>query len=41
MENRERCNMEVYWSFCSQIYEQIKDLEPGTPITSVRLDEDR
>lgn len=40
LENRQRCNMEVYWSFCTQIHEQIKDLEPGTPITSVHLFED-
>lgn len=40
LENRERFNMEVYWSFCTQIHEQIKDLEPGTPISSVHLVED-
>lgn len=37
VENRERCNMEVYWSFCIQIAEQVKDLEPGTPINAVKL----
>ena len=40
LEDWERCSMEVYWSLCIQIAEQVKDLEPGTPINAVRLFDD-
>jgi hypothetical protein len=33
LSNYEVNNMDVYWSINAQIYNQVKDLPPGTPIT--------
>jgi len=36
-ENRKRIDMEVYWTFASQLLDQIKSLEDGTRIDRVHL----
>lgn len=37
LENRERCDMEVYWSFCAQISKQLSDVASGTSVRGMRL----
>src|SRR5689334_24294074 len=37
VENLEAVNLEVYWSIHGQIWLQVKDLPPGTPITGINL----
>jgi hypothetical protein len=37
LENYEIADMEVYWEFQCQIYLQIKDLPPGTKISSINF----
>lgn len=36
-ENLELTNMEVYWSLQTQIFEQTRDLPPGTPISTIKI----
>jgi len=38
LDNRELCDMEVYWEFQCQIYHQIKDLPPDTKIKSIKFE---
>ena len=37
LENLDPSDMDVYWSFNAQIYNQVKDLPPGTPISDIKL----
>ncbi|GAA1349528.1 T6SS immunity protein Tdi1 domain-containing protein [Falsarthrobacter nasiphocae] len=37
ISNFEVNNMDVYWTFNAQVYNKVKDLPPGTPITDINL----
>jgi len=37
-DNRERCNMEVYWSICAQILDQTEPLPEGTRIERLSVE---
>lgn len=37
ISNFEVNNMDVYWTFNAQVYNQVKDLPPGTPISEINL----
>jgi hypothetical protein len=38
IENYEKVDLEVYWDILKQLYNQIKDLPAGTPISSIRIE---